>query len=520
MKKKSQNKKVEKVETKNSTLEILAMIIVALATALLFSRKIDLTTADLGRHLKNGQIFVETLKIPDTNLYSYTQPGFPFTNHHWGFGVIVYLIYSFVGYIGLSGVYTAISVLTVMLFYATAKEKFSDLCAFLATALLLVFITNRTEIRPEGMSFLFMGIYFLLLERYRENRLKNTIILLPLLTLIQVLWVSIHIFFVFGPFLVLAYVVHEQINSKNTRYVSDKTQYLLMTLTTTTVFSLLNPNHIFGLLEPLNIFKEYGYTIVENMSPMFLHNFSPKFIYIYFFAISTLPFLLFILTTNKKQIKQNFAPILLFLVFVILSWKMIRGFPMFGFFGIYFFALIIGNFQKIPNWSLFTISTAIILINLIPLISLKGRYNFGWGIHSENARSIEFFKQNKLRGPIFNNYDIGGHIIWGLYPKEKVFVDNRPEAYSANFLQNTYIKAQLEPKKWEEILQIYNFNAIFFQRRDLTNWGQDFLVRVIDDEEWVPVYVDLRTIIFVRNTVENREIIMDHKLPREMFTIN
>jgi len=53
-----------------------------------------------------------------------------------------------------------------------------------------------------------------------------------------------------------------------------------------------------------------------------------------------------------------------------------------------------------------------------------------------------FFKENNLQGPIFNNYDIGGYLIFNLFPQEKVFVDNRPETYSSEFFQEDYIPMQ------------------------------------------------------------------------------
>ena len=62
-----------------------------LITALLLSvygfylaHQFNLTVGDLGRHLKNGQLFIETGLIPKINLYSYAYPDYPFINHHWG----------------------------------------------------------------------------------------------------------------------------------------------------------------------------------------------------------------------------------------------------------------------------------------------------------------------------------------------------------------------------------------------------------------------------------------------------
>jgi hypothetical protein len=68
----------------------------------LLAQKINLATADLGRHLKNGELFFKEQTIPKTNLYSYTYPNYPFVNHHWGSGVIFYLVKIIFGFRGLS----------------------------------------------------------------------------------------------------------------------------------------------------------------------------------------------------------------------------------------------------------------------------------------------------------------------------------------------------------------------------------------------------------------------------------
>src|SRR3989344_2875124 len=90
-------------ETSNATTKwfwIIAFIL-SLYFCLFSVEKINLVTADIGRHIKNGEIFLHSgefgiskSEILHTNLFSYTYPDFSFINHHWGSGVIAYLIYS------------------------------------------------------------------------------------------------------------------------------------------------------------------------------------------------------------------------------------------------------------------------------------------------------------------------------------------------------------------------------------------------------------------------------------------
>ena len=66
----------------------------------------------------------------------------------------------------------------------------------------------------------------------------------------------------------------------------------------------------------------------------------------------------------------------------------------------------------------------------------------GIGLAKDDQKAAEFFKKENIQGPIFNNYDIGGYLIYYLYPGQKVFVDNRPEVYPKEFLQNVHKDAE------------------------------------------------------------------------------
>ncbi len=51
---------------------------------------------------------------------------------------------------------------------------------------------------------------------------------------------------------------------------------------------------------------------------------------------------------------------------------------------------------------------------------------FGAGLDSfVPAREVSFLKKYRLEGPIFNDYVIGGYLIWDLYPDYKIFIDPR-----------------------------------------------------------------------------------------------
>jgi hypothetical protein len=149
------------------------------------------------------------------------------------------------------------------------------------------------------------------------------------------------------------------------------------------------------------------------------------------------------------------------------------------------------------------------LMPVHPLIGLMPNVNV----------SAEFFKQTGLRGPIFSNYDIGGYLIYYLQGQEKVFVDNRQEAFPPDFFQKIYIPMQEDASVWQQQQAEYGFNVIYFYRHDLTPWGQDFLIARVRDPQWAPVFVDDYVIIFARRGSVDQGIIDRFELPKSMFRV-
>lgn len=475
-------------------------------------------TQDLGRHITNGKILLETGNLVSTNFYSYTEPTMKAVNHHWLTGVLFYEIHKFFNFTGLSIFYLVISGLTIFIFFITAKYKSNFVTALLVTFFLLPLLSQRKEVRPEGLSYLFLAIYYYLLTLYIENKITFKKIL-PIIFGVQIIWVNSHIFFIFGIFLTGAFCFEEFIKVLKEK---NKVRFfqLLSIVGATVVASLFNPYGLEGLLEPLNIFKNYGYMIVENQSVFFMQKIMPSFVYIYT-ELMALIFIIF--TINKlyeKKTKLFSADFLITAVFMVLAFKIIRIIPIFAMFLVPYFSKNLNDALEENNIKISPYVLLIIFISLIPSYFFSAiPKGSGLGLVPNINTSADVYKMMNLKGPIFNNYDIGGYLIYHLYPKEKVFVDNRPEAYSINFFKNTYIPMQENNDKWEEFEGKYNFNTIYFYRLDITPWAQTFLINRIKDDSWVPIFVDEYSIILVKNNEVNKEIIQKLALPREMFTV-
>ncbi|NOY14709.1 MAG: hypothetical protein GXP43_00640 [bacterium] len=511
----------------------IAALAISLYVFLLVSQKIILATADLGRHLKNGQLFFQHHIIPATNTYSYTFSNFPVINHHWGSGAVFYLVYKLAGFTGLSFFYVGLIALAAFFSLRLAAQNSPKNISIpiIAGLLAVPLITYRIEVRPEGLSFLFVMLDLYLLTAFFNRRISFLKLAAGFLA-IQLFWVNLHLFFVFG----LALSGLALISSLLTFKLHKTTKQLTILALAAAIISLVNPFFVKGLLEPFMIFKNYGYMIVENQTILFALRRIPSYVFIHTLAlagiivVSLLTYILIKIRSKSSQLltfkPQDIFLTLALLFFTLLAMRYIRAIPLMGLVFIPWFSLCLyalrSKFKINPAY--FQLTAAIFVFFIIwfglafPSAYSPWRYHrFGWGLAPQSQAAGRFFTANNLKGPIFNNYDIGGYLIWYLYPKQKVFVDNRPEAYPASFFQKTYIPAQQDDRLWQKLDQKYNFNAIFFYRRDATPWAQPFLIKRLKDPDWAPIYVDPYVLILIKNTSQNQKLIDKYRLPADLF---
>ncbi|MFN3551223.1 MAG: hypothetical protein ACK4WJ_05405 [Endomicrobiia bacterium] len=482
--------------------------------------EINLTNSDIGRHLKNGEVIIKNFSVPKTNLYSYTYPDFTFYNHHWLSGVIFYLVNKISGFKGLSIFFSIITFFT-FLFFLKAVEKEINSFWLLGVIFLLTIplICVRKEIRPEIFSYFFSSVYFFILYKFLYEE-KNFLYFLPIL---QIIWINLHIYFVVGLVLIffsLTELIVKYLRNKNNN-IKNKFYYLSFIFVLSILSCFINPYGIKGLLLPLNIFKNYGYKVFENQSVWFIDKVVKNYIPNLNYKILTFFVLLsWTIKIKFKKIDISIFNFLYFLFFTILSLFAIRNFAIFAYFSI---PVLILNFKELKftknNYFLFFIA---ILYFLFSYRINSSTWNLSFnlvGLKKGNELAAKFFQDNNLEGPILNNYDIGGYLIYYLFPKQKVFVDNRPEAYPEEFFKSIYIPMMEDETKWYAFEKIYNFNSIFFYRHDYTPFGQQFLINRVFDPTWAVVFVDQDCIILLKRNEKNKKIIEKFEISKDIFKV-
>lgn len=482
---------------------------------------------DLGRHLKLGSIILQTHTIPGTNLFSYTNPSYPFINHHWLAEVVFQGIYQLTHIEGLILFKSFIVVLSVVFLYYLSARESSPRAAATAIFLLSPLFLERSDIRPELLGYLYFACMLYIVFTYKRRRY-----LLWAIPPLLLLWVNSHITFVFGGVLtliVLGELWSSALVKKSNTY---SWHYTVLFPVIVFVAVMINPHGLYGVFYPLFIFNDYGYSIVENQNIFFLLRYTHNILLTYF--LLTLPLALLSLSVLLYLKKYTYA--FLLILFTILTFSQIRHLPFYTLVSIPCISIALSYISRfIPRayFNKYVASLVLICLSLIAsLVFISGIYSktfdrqtyFGLRSFEDGKLAADFLLRHKLPSNIFNNFDIGGYAIYRLYPTYRIFVDNRPEAYPKAFLQDTYIAMQTNPELMNSVFAKNNIRTIFFAHTDQTPWALTFMETIIKQKEWKLVYLDASIMILTKGTslpdVRNNSSYLDALITKETDYIN
>ncbi|NTU46680.1 hypothetical protein HGA88_03560 [Candidatus Roizmanbacteria bacterium] len=505
-----------------------ALVLVLIAISFVSSSDFN---QDLGRHIKLGEIILKTGAIPNTNLFTYTNPQFPFVNHHWLFEVIAYLTFHTMGVTPLLVGKALLIIASVLIVWRTAWKITGFWAAIGAATIVIPLLLERPDIRPEVFGYFFfavmMGILYasekhpsfrLARNRCEEDSRQAGVTMQPTAwcwalqgiawyPVLLALWSNVHVTFVFGLFLTIIFIGERFL----TRQLS--TKMMFFTAVAFFIVPFLNPHGVTGFFYPFFIFQNYGYSIVENQNVFFLAQMTHNTLLPYFFAVSPVV----IAAGITLIITKKYRSALILAVFFTLAIYQIRHWPFFVFAAIIPLAealqfLISAVSQKKPQlfpyakWGGIIVGIALLLWGSGNLISnsyyriFDHQRQFGLRIEEDYKKATDFVKANQLPQPIFNNFDNGGYLDYALYPQYKTYVDNRPEAFPAEFLQKKYVQLEQDNNNRMRYFQNYGIQTVIVSHTDATPWAGHFLANMIQDKEFKLVYYDSTSVIFVKNS--------------------
>ena len=511
--------------------------IIALVSLFLFifvNMSLELHDPDIWLHLKTGEYIIQHKSIPKADIFSSTVLNKEWLNHSWLVQVIFYLVFHFGGTDNLIFL-SAITVISafLLLFFSVYHER-RDLVFCVAVLLVTIFASKlRFNIRPENFSLLFFSFYIFILARHIQN--KKLLYLLPL---IQLFWVNCHGFFILGPLLVAIFILTDKLKKAvklpwewSRVELLDAITYrrILNVFWLICLASFLNPYGYKGALYPFlimfNSISKLGifYNHITELLPTWKLGFSYIFPY-YVLATGSL----LALCLNFKRI--NITYLLAWLIFLGMSFRVNRNIAFFNFMAffittdslikkfrelkLYWFKRLLGKVIYILRYSIIIAVIALTCKQGYSLL-IKKYYIFeedrfksvllGVGVRDFPSKAADYILKNDLPGNIFNLFNYGSYLIYRLSPQKKIFIDGRTELYGGDFFNDYEKILYVDKHTINDLFKKYNINTVLLSgnRADKA----DLIAYFFKEAGWVIVYLDGDSIIFLKNTPENKLLI-------------
>lgn len=419
---------------------------------------------DFWGHLFFGRQIVETKNIPKTDSYSYTAYGNKWVNHEWLSEVIFYSAYKKSGDKGLIFLKVILGIITGGFLFSTMlvySSNYKTLFIIYLFELSLVFL--GASFRPQIFTYLYLSIFGLLIHLYRKTgKLPFLILMFPTM----VLWSNSHGGFVVGLAIALILLL-EKYNRKH-----------LFIIIALPVASLITPYHfnlwnaIFrAITNPLTAkyITEWGKFTMSDFPIL-------GYLFVFIAIISAVSSLIYLF-------QKKYLSFLVILISILFASKYSRHIPVFAIISAPFLVPFFESIKKRSTIMILTI-LAFFPFFLLLFITLK---NPSLEI-TDNGRfpsnAVNFLKEKKLSGNIFNEFNWGEYLIWQLYPQCKVAIDGRYDTvYPVSFLKNYFDSA----------LCGIDMPA-----------NTDFLLlnpgRKIDEKKWKEIYRDAFSVLYSKKT--------------------
>lgn len=438
---------------------------------------------DVFWHLATGRYMWTTGRIPHNDPFSWTAPGKAWIAHEWLTELWLYPLYLHGGFGALMLVFAAVIVAAFVAVYGTARQLGATRAIGASITLLAAVACYHTwGVRPQMLSMALMALTLWLLVRETAGTpfirragltLRGAWLLPPLMAV----WANLHGGFIFGLALVGAFAIGQSCAELWERLAGNpaaqpaQSARLWKVLALCVAACLLNPNGVQGLIYPFSYLGDNASTryIAEWVSPDF-----HKFQYHFFEALLLLLIVGATLTPRgaRRGIRVPAATqLLLLLAFTHLALDSVRNINLFSAIVAPFIAAYLSlawrerggrDAHALRPGPAVTRGKALMNLGLAAFIALavlavrapdlSAARNASAQARLFPAGAVAYMTRHHLSGRLLNSYDWGGYLIWSMYPRQRVYVDGRPDMYGDRFVDDFIHTWQAQPG-WQATLQ-------------------------------------------------------------------
>lgn len=449
----------------------------------------DVVNLDFGWHLKTGEVIAATGSIPKVDVFSYVAEGNPWLDSHWLFQLLLHGSHSLAGIRGVVLLRVGVAVLTFSLLLATRYRREYFALSLIVGLLALFVAFQRFLLRPELLTLCFLAATFYLIENLPRHR-RLSLLALPA---VQVAWNNVHGLHVLGPVFLLLHLLGDLLQDRLVRalprfpappdLVREWRPRIAVTAACWAAL-LVNANGLAGIVYPYEIFGELVAlpTVFSHLGELQ----SP-------FGLVGVPFphpavcyklllLLSLLALLGQLGRLRLAHLLPYAAFLFLSTLALRNMSLFA---IVATPVTIRNLYGVADFVArrrarpLAVAPALVMLQSLAFVGLSAwigarvaddslydrlGYRRRFGAQVSDTFPVEaarYLRERGLQGRLFNNPEIGGYLIWQLYPRHQVALDGRWEVYG-DFLAR--IRELEQPAAFGRFAARHGVEAVVLQK--------------------------------------------------------
>ena len=474
-------------------------ILVLLYSIPAFQAMLPIDDPDIWWHLRTGQWIVEHGRVPTEDPFSTYGMGKPWIAYSWLFEILVYLVFR---NLGLTGILLFVVVMSLSIALAVHLSIRRAGLAFLPEVVLLAIGFSAMKPiytpRPWLFSILFFTVELAILYRIkRTGKLAAGLMLPPLFAV----WANLHIQFIYG-LVVLALLIGEAFVFRLSRHsVESESPALpvghLSFLVLACVFATLMTPYHYHLYRPI-----FEYTLqtaafqnISELQPLLFR--SPADWSVLALTIGAAYGLGF------QRYRQRFTFLLLVMA-AFLAFRARRDVWVV----VVVATFIVSEYACVVtagrSFALTRVRTACVVVGVILAVYSIGQYrqlsepelNRFVERHFP-AGAVRFINHNKLGGPLYNNLDWGGYLIWTL-PGLPVSMDGRTNLHGERRIERS-LATWGGYGGWDSDPELMNSRLVIAEsERPLTS-----LLRI--DPRFKLVYEDTTSAVFVAVNREEKK---------------
>ncbi len=506
------------------SLKFLRWLFIFLLPALFLHKyPVDNVDYDLWWHMALGKYYItHNTLIADHSIFSWT-PTDPSWIYNTCLGsMVIYLFYNLMGGFGLWLMHTLIFGGVFLSFYLFLRGIHQRLDINSITMIAAIAIACSPACRyykPELFSLLMFGWIVFIFFHIKVTGRKYLFYLYPIMF---ALWVNLHGAYAVGLVFLAMALTGELLNKiffSKQSFTTDILVHLGLAMVLSILATLLNPYGVdylastyVGITSELNAEINNKYILAYVSLWTYLKNVSWESFNISSTAwIMTLMIIPVVILSVYEFIKRRSFDCAGLIIGAALYWKGMETsraayfFPVAFFFIIYYLMI---HRLKLENGmkkaALFSLLVFLLFFSGTAYYNIKYGGDMKWfgrGLDSfAPVKEVDFLKKYKIEGPIFNDYVVGGYLMWNLYPDYKVFIDPRCSPYIRQVIPD-YLEFTTKRVSAEDIRLFrkkYPFKLVILHYRQMALIF-DFLKA--EGDEWRLLYFEKNAAILMHKSL-------------------